>query len=274
MLTRHTTLLLMERNLQNQKEATYKEAKGLAVLSEVVLTESEKLKLAPKKQDTISQFSRKWLSEDEDEHDENDSDDISDEGDDDNNGNDDGDDDANDVDKQKGNDLNDDDEETNSDRIDSSVSSDFTSKILNLENLSLADNEITSLMETVARHATTVPENTSGFTTTIPPPLPFFNPLQQEATPTPTLTTLETTTSLPALPDFAFVFKFNERVFNLEKYVSEIKQVDQYAQALSSIPAIVDHYMDNKLGEAINKAILAHNSDCRQEAQDEKNAYI
>ncbi|GJX11320.1 hypothetical protein Tco_0201179 [Tanacetum coccineum] len=51
-------------------------------------------------------------------------------------------------------------------------------------------------------------------------------------------------------------------------------QVNQYAQALSSIPAIVDRYMDSKLGEAINKAILAHNLDCRQEAQDEKNAYI
>ncbi|GJV01508.1 hypothetical protein Tco_1335077 [Tanacetum coccineum] len=152
----------------------------------------------------------------------------------------------------------------------SSVSSDFTSKLLNLENPSPADNEIASLMETSDRHATAIPENTSGFTTTIPPPPLFFNPLQQEATPTPTPTTSETTTSLPALPDFAYVFKFNERVFNLEKDVSEIKQVDQYAQALSSIPAIVDRYMDNKLGEAINKAHL----DCRQEAQDEKNAYI
>ncbi|GKE67123.1 hypothetical protein Tco_1521284, partial [Tanacetum coccineum] len=47
-----------------------------------------------------------------------------------------------------------------------------------------------------------------------------------------------------------------------------------YAQALSSIPAIVDRYMDNKLGEAINKAILAHNLDCQQEAKYEKNAYI
>ncbi|GJV65980.1 hypothetical protein Tco_1476808 [Tanacetum coccineum] len=109
----------------------------------------------------------------------------------------------------------------------------------NLENPSSADNEIASLMETSARHATAVPENTSGFTTTIP---------------------------LPPL--------FNDRVTNLEKDLSEIKQVDQYAQALSSIPAIVDRYMDNKLGEAINKAILAHNLDCRQEAQDEKNAYI
>ncbi|GJU16829.1 hypothetical protein Tco_1144795 [Tanacetum coccineum] len=156
----------------------------------------------------------------------------------------------------------------------SSVSSDFTSKLLNLENPSLADNEIASLMETSVCHATTIPKNTSGFTTTIPPLPPFFNPLQQEVTPTPTPITSVTTTSLLALPDFASVFKFNERVFNLEKDVSKIKQVNQYAQALSSIPVIVDHYMDNKLREAINKAILAHNLDCRQEAQDEKNAYI
>ncbi|GJZ53348.1 hypothetical protein Tco_0608233 [Tanacetum coccineum] len=156
----------------------------------------------------------------------------------------------------------------------SSVSSDFTRKLLNLENPSPADNKIASLMETSDRHATTIPKNTSSFTTTIPPPPPFFNPLQQEATPTPTQITLETTTSLPALPDFAFVFKFNERVFNLEKDVSEIKQVNQYTQALSSILAIVDRYMDNKLREAINKAILAHNLDYGQEAQDEKNAYI
>ncbi|GJU98656.1 hypothetical protein Tco_1327927 [Tanacetum coccineum] len=81
----------------------------------------------------------------------------------------------------------------------SSVSFDFTSKLLNLENPSPADNEIASLMETSARHATAVPEITSGFTTTIPPPPPFFNPLPQQATPTPTPTTSEATTSFTSL---------------------------------------------------------------------------
>ncbi|GJW17724.1 hypothetical protein Tco_0025160 [Tanacetum coccineum] len=156
----------------------------------------------------------------------------------------------------------------------SSVSSEFTSKLLNFENPSPADNEIASLMETSDRHATTVPEITSDFTTTIPPPPPFFNPLPQQATPTPTPTTSEATTSFPSLPNFSSVFRFNDRVTNLEKDLSKIKQVDQYAKALSSIPAIVNRYIDNKLGDAINKAIQAHNLDCRQEAQDEKNAYI
>ncbi|GJZ98736.1 hypothetical protein Tco_0671189, partial [Tanacetum coccineum] len=211
----------------------------------------------------------------EDENEENDFEDKSDDGDNDDDGNDgNDDDDANDDDNQEGDDTNDDDKETditkelyedvnvnlgnedtemtNDDQgaseqqnkadepvQSSSVSSEFTSKLLNLENPSPANNEIASLMETSARHATTVPENASGFTTTIPPPP-----------------------------------QFNDRVTNMEKDMSEIKQVDQYAQALSSIPAIVDSYMDNKLGEAINKVILAHNLDCKQEAQDEKNSYI
>ncbi|GJT02930.1 hypothetical protein Tco_0824099 [Tanacetum coccineum] len=156
----------------------------------------------------------------------------------------------------------------------SSVSSEFTSKLLNLDNPSPADNEIASLMDTTSQHATIISEITSSFTTTVPPLPPFFNHLQQEETPTPTPTTSETTTSLHALPDFASVFKFNERVTNLEKDLSKMKQVDQYAQALSSIPAIVDRYIDNKLGEAINKTIQAHNFDCREEAQAEKREYI
>ncbi|GJS73407.1 retrovirus-related pol polyprotein from transposon TNT 1-94 [Tanacetum coccineum] len=143
----------------------------------------------------------------------------------------------------------------------SSVSSNFTSKLLNLDNPSPADNEIASLMDTTAQHATTIPEITSSFTTTNPPPPPFFNPLSQQATPTPTPTNSEATTSFPSLPDFSSVFRFNDRVTKLEKGLSEIKQVDQYAQALSFIPAIVDRYMDNKLREAINKAFLAHNLD-------------
>ncbi|GJY95159.1 hypothetical protein Tco_0511520 [Tanacetum coccineum] len=122
--------------------------------------------------------------------------------------------------------------------FDSSVSSNFTSKLLNLENPSPADNEIASVLETTDRHTTAVPKITSSFTTTIPPPPLFFNALLQQATPTPTPTNYEATTSFPSLSDFSSVFGFNDRVTNLEKDLSEIKQVD------------------------------------RKEAQEEKNAYI
>nr|GEW55692.1 copia protein [Tanacetum cinerariifolium] len=156
----------------------------------------------------------------------------------------------------------------------SCVSSDFTSKLLNLDNPSPTDNEIAYLIDTTTYYATTIPEITSSFATPTPLPPLFFNPLQQEATPTPTPTTFEATTSFTSLLDFVYVFKFNERVTNLEKDLSEIKKVDQYAQALSSIPTIVDHYMYNKLRDAINKAIQTHNFDCREETQAEKMEYI
>ncbi|GJV49154.1 hypothetical protein Tco_1439366 [Tanacetum coccineum] len=93
----------------------------------------------------------------------------------------------------------------------------FPNKLLNLENLSLANNDIASLMDTIARHVIAVPEITSSFTITIPPPPPFFNPLPQQATPTPTPITSEATTSFHLLPDFSSVFKFNDIVINLEK---------------------------------------------------------
>nr|GFA21800.1 hypothetical protein [Tanacetum cinerariifolium] len=109
---------------------------------------------------------------------------------------------------------------------------------------------------------------------TIPLPSSFFNPFQQHATPTPTPTTSKTTTSFPTLPDFSPVFKLNDRVTSLEKDLSEIKQVNQHAQAISFISAIVDRYIDNKLGEAIHKAIQSHNANCREEAQAEKQEYI
>nr|GEW59882.1 hypothetical protein [Tanacetum cinerariifolium] len=126
----------------------------------------------------------------------------------------------------------------------SSVSSDFTRKHLNLENLSLADNEIASLMETSARHAIAVPKITSCLNITIPPPPPFFNPLLQQATPTPTPITSEATTLFPSLLNFSYVFSY------------------------------CGSCMDNKLGETIHKAIQSHNAECREEAHAEKQEYI
>ncbi|GJR89551.1 hypothetical protein Tco_0213562 [Tanacetum coccineum] len=118
----------------------------------------------------------------------------------------------------------------------SSVSSNFTSKLLNLENPSPADNEIASLMETLAY--------------TIPPPPSFSNPLLQQATPTLTPTTSEATTSFPSLLDFSFVFRFNDRVTNLEKDLSEIKQEAQDEK--NAYIELVDTLMRALIKEEVN----------------------
>ncbi|GJU37146.1 hypothetical protein Tco_1185500, partial [Tanacetum coccineum] len=87
----------------------------------------------------------------------------------------------------------------------------------NLKNSSLANNEIASLMDTTVRHEELRSQTSSLYI------FPVTNKLLI--------------------------------VTNLEKDLSEIKQVEQYAQALSSIPAIVDRYINNKLGEAIQTAM-------------------
>nr|GEV23318.1 hypothetical protein [Tanacetum cinerariifolium] len=140
----------------------------------------------------------------------------------------------------------------------SSISSNFTSKMLNLKNISSVGNEITSLMDT----------------STIPlPPLPF-DPLQQHATPTPAPKSSKATTLFSTLLGFSSVFKFNKKSTNLEKDLSEMRQVDQYAQAISLIPVIIDRYIDNKIGDVIKLAINYHAEECREEAQAEKRKYI
>ncbi|GJT95155.1 hypothetical protein Tco_1090673 [Tanacetum coccineum] len=156
----------------------------------------------------------------------------------------------------------------------SPVSSDFTSKLLNLENPSLADNEIASLMDTTVRHEAQGSQTSSLYTvsiTAVPeiasvPPPPFFNPLSQQATPTLIPTTSEATTSFPSLPDFSAVFKFNNRVTNLEKDLSEIKQVDQEeAQAKkrdyielvdTSMRAILKEEVNTQLPHILPQAVL------------------
>ncbi|GJV16502.1 hypothetical protein Tco_1361825 [Tanacetum coccineum] len=121
------------------------------------------------------------------------------------------------------------------------VSFDFTCKLVNLENVSPADNEIASLMDTTVHREEpssqtsslyTVPIMTilvitSIFTTTILPSPSSFNPLSQQITSTPTPTTSETTTSFLAFLNFSSIFKFNDRVTKLETNLLEMKKVDQ-----------------------------------------------
>ncbi|GKD51546.1 hypothetical protein Tco_1280522, partial [Tanacetum coccineum] len=96
--------------------------------------------------------------------------------------------------------------------------------LLNLENPSPVDYEITSLMETSARHTTAIPEIKSGFTTNTPPPPLFFNPILEQQTPTfNTTTSTNPTVTLPEIPNFAYVFNFDQSVSTLESKMSELK---------------------------------------------------
>ncbi|GJR32144.1 hypothetical protein Tco_1108376 [Tanacetum coccineum] len=47
----------------------------------------------------------------------------------------------------------------------------------------------------------------------------------------------------------------NPLILRLERQFSKLRQINQYAEALSSIPGIVDHYLANKMQEAVDVAV-------------------
>ncbi|GKB76925.1 hypothetical protein Tco_0943820 [Tanacetum coccineum] len=154
----------------------------------------------------------------------------------------------------------------------SSISSDFANQFLNLDNVSPIDSEVISTMNVKVRHeepstqtpplltihVTVIPETSIAAAPTIPLTIPSITSLSQQSTPTPTPTTEPTTTSIPILLDFSSLFGFNQRVSVLERDLSQLKQVDYFAQLLetikSQIPAIVDAQLNTRLEDSIQKS--------------------
>ncbi|GKE81193.1 hypothetical protein Tco_1551193, partial [Tanacetum coccineum] len=117
----------------------------------------------------------------------------------------------------------------------SSRSSDLASKFLNFSDIPQTDAEIVSPLDVHVHHevprtqaptlltipVSVIPESSPGFTN-IPQSSHAFTPTPIQATPTPP-PTIETTNPISNLPDFATVFRFNDRITELEKEVVEIK---------------------------------------------------
>ncbi|GJZ75018.1 hypothetical protein Tco_0639483 [Tanacetum coccineum] len=141
----------------------------------------------------------------------------------------------------------------------SSISSGFVSNMLNPNQDTGVDAifghnaESTSLVDILV----TVIAEPSFFAPTNHPPIPtpLFIQLQQTPILTPTTTP---SSSLQNLPDFGSLFGFDYRLKALEDNFSELKQTNQYAKALSSIPGIVDQYLANKMKEAVDEAKTSH----------------
>ncbi|GJY53780.1 hypothetical protein Tco_0445444, partial [Tanacetum coccineum] len=104
--------------------------------------------------------------------------------------------------------------------------------------------------------------------TTIPqPPILIIQP-QQKTHDSTTTTTIPTTT-LPEIPNFASLFGFDRRVSSLEIELSELKQTNQFAKAVASIPGIVDNYLTSKMKDEVNVALQLKSNKLREEAQAE-----
>nr|GEW62701.1 hypothetical protein [Tanacetum cinerariifolium] len=269
-----TRLLTSAKGKQPAKSS---KAKGLSVLSEVALTEAEQIKLATKRslqQTHISQASGSGAyegtgiilgdvddqsnaddddddddQEDEDEQDDDDQDDNDDDQDTDNDGDDFQDDERHgmNVGGDEGPNAEDDDEELYRDvninlevnpdgqQQKSPVSSQFVTSMFNPS----PDAGIDSLFESTPRVDVPV-------TTTIVPLLVT----------TPNLPPPSIPIMSQDLPNFGSLFGFNHRLKTLEAKFSEFMQTNQFAKVVSSIPDIVERYIDHRMNEAVKVAIL------------------
>ncbi|GJU49081.1 hypothetical protein Tco_1218636 [Tanacetum coccineum] len=157
----------------------------------------------------------------------------------------------------------------------SSVSSGFVSNMLNPNQDTGVDDifgqhaEATSLIDTPV--TATVEPSFSAPTNRPPTPNPLVTQLQQPPILTPATTT---SSSLQNLPNFASLFGFDYRLKALEDNFSELRQTNQYAEALSSIPGIVDHYLANKMQEAVDVAVQLKYDRIREESNTENQQFL
>ncbi|GJZ11172.1 hypothetical protein Tco_0545931 [Tanacetum coccineum] len=157
----------------------------------------------------------------------------------------------------------------------SSVSSGFISNMLNpkpdtcIDSIFNLNTEATSLVDVPV---TTIAEPPLVFATTIPPlPTPLITHMQQTPIPTPTIVP---SSSLQDSPNFGSLFGFDHRLKTLETEFSEFKQTNQFAEAVSSIPSIVDAYLANKINEAIKTDVRLQSNKLRDEALAKNEAFL
>nr|GEW07523.1 hypothetical protein [Tanacetum cinerariifolium] len=161
-------------------------------------------------------------------------------------------------------------QKTHDSKQSSSVSSDFASKFLILENVIPGVDEVASMIhvkKTTTAHATIVSLTISMIT----PPL-------QLTTPSPAPTTVPTRTLILALPDFSSLSGFDKRVSTLETELSQLKQADLSTQLLESIksqlPTMVDDLLSIRIGYANRTVLESYTKDFEKKAQEERKLNI
>ncbi|GJW25575.1 hypothetical protein Tco_0039386 [Tanacetum coccineum] len=118
-----------------------------------------------------------------------------------------------------------------------------------------------------------VAAETPSYVTTIPQP-PNLKIQPQQQTAISTTTTTNPTTTLPDVPNFASLFRFEQRVSALETKMSEFKQTSQFVEAISLISGIVDNYLAFKMKDAVDVAVQLQSNKLRVEAQAENEEFL
>nr|GEU69804.1 hypothetical protein [Tanacetum cinerariifolium] len=81
-------------------------------------------------------------------------------------------------------------------------------------------------------------------------------------------------TLLQDLPNFGSLFGFDHRLKTLEANFSEFIQTNQFARFVSSIPKIVQRYIDQWMNEAVKVAVQIQSDQLRDEAQAKNDQFL
>nr|GFB54114.1 hypothetical protein [Tanacetum cinerariifolium] len=152
----------------------------------------------------------------------------------------------------------------------SSVSSQFVTSMLNLtpdagmesifETTSQIDVQITTLVAPLPMSAPTLtPSTIATITTTQQAPFP---------------PTTAPSTLLQDLPNFSLLFGLDNQLKTLEANFSELMQTNQFVGVVSSIPWIVQRYMDQRMNEAVKVAVQILSDRLHKEAQKENDEFF
>nr|GEV32007.1 uncharacterized mitochondrial protein AtMg00810-like [Tanacetum cinerariifolium] len=86
--------------------------------------------------------------------------------------------------------------------------------------------------------------------------------------------TIALSTLLQDLPNFSSLFGFDHRSKTLEANFFEFMQMNQFTGAVSSIPNIVQRYMDQRMNEVVKVVIQIQSGRLRDEAQIENDEFL
>nr|GFB49972.1 hypothetical protein [Tanacetum cinerariifolium] len=86
--------------------------------------------------------------------------------------------------------------------------------------------------------------------------------------------TIASSTLLQDLPNFGSLFWFDHRLKKLEANFSEFSQTSQFARAVSTIPGIVQPYMDQWMNEAVKVAIQIQSDQLYDKAQVDNDEFL
>nr|GEY66439.1 hypothetical protein [Tanacetum cinerariifolium] len=123
-------------------------------------------------------------------------------------------------------------------------------------------------MESIFETAST---SVASLLVTAPTMTPFtiLTTSQSPTLPTPILNDV-----LQNLPNFASVFRFDDRLRSLEENFFEFRQTNQFAEAVSFILGIVNHYMDQRLNETVKVFVQIQSDRLCEEAQKDNNEFL